>query len=181
MFIPASLYQVKEIEILNIFDRIKKRDFTGNSGQVIKNSFYQISEGIAYKIGSFLFTILLARLLMPELFGLYSLTLATILFFVSLSDLGTGTTLIKFISSSLGKNALQKAKTYYNYIFKIRFILVICSIIILLLIAKFLAEVYYQKPIFLALMIGAAYLLVANLISFFDSIGIFKKSGQFLW
>ena len=74
-----------ENQIKGIFSRIRRRDFSGNSGQAIKNSTFQLATNLVAKIGSLFFTIIIARLLMPELFGLYSLALATILMFSAIS------------------------------------------------------------------------------------------------
>ncbi|MCG2686816.1 oligosaccharide flippase family protein, partial [Candidatus Parcubacteria bacterium] len=72
----------------NIFQRFKKRDFSGNTGQAMKNSSFQLAQNLIIKISSFLFTIVVARLLMPELMGLYTLALSTIIMFSILSDFG---------------------------------------------------------------------------------------------
>ena len=89
--------------VKNIFKRLKNRDFSGYTGLTIKNSIFQVSTTIISKIGALIFTIILARLLMPELFGLYSLALSTILIFVAFSDFGMGETLVRFVSRELGR------------------------------------------------------------------------------
>jgi len=157
-------------EILNIFDRIKKRDFSGNSGKVIKNSVYQLSEGITYKVGSFLFTILLARLLMPELFGLYSLVLGTIILFSNFTNMGTGKAILKFVSNSFGKKKDSQAKAYLVYILKIQMLFLIGVSLLLILLSKFLAENYYNKPVFLALLAGSIYILFSSFQAILETI-----------
>ena len=84
----------------DVLIRIKKRNFSGNTGQAIKNSGWTTATILVSKIGSLIFTIITARLLMPELFGLYSLALSTISLFALFSDLGIGQSLIKFVVSS---------------------------------------------------------------------------------
>ena len=54
-------------EVFSILDIIKNRKFEGNKGLVIKNSVYQFSTSVVAKIGSILFTIIIARMLLPEL------------------------------------------------------------------------------------------------------------------
>ena len=68
-------------EMRGILGRVRRRDFSGNAGQAIKNSTYNLATIVVSKGGSLLFTFILARILMPELFGLYSLALSTILMF----------------------------------------------------------------------------------------------------
>lgn len=153
-------------DLKEIFNRIKRRDFSGNTGLAIKNSTYQLAANIASKIGSILFTIILARLLLPELFGLYSLALATILLFATFTDLGINQTVVRFLSKSYSKKNPSKAIAYMIYLGKIKFIRILISSGALLFLARFISESYYQKPIFLALIAGSLYLLVTGIISF---------------
>jgi len=162
-------------EIINI---IKKRDFSGYLGMAIKNSSYQFMTNVFGKAGSLIFTIIIARLLMPELFGLYSLTLSTILLFMAFSDLGLGTATIKFISEALGKKNQKKAKAYFSYLSKLKFFMIIIVASALVISAKFIADNYYQKPIFLALLAGFLYFIFRDIISFvkvvYQSLNNFK-------
>jgi len=100
----------KGSEFLEIINSIKNRNFKGNKGLAIKNSFYQFSTNFVAKIGGLFFTIILARLLMPELFGLYSLAIATIFIFISFTDLGIGSAIITFVSRYLSRGRKGKAK-----------------------------------------------------------------------
>lgn len=152
-----------------IINRLLKRDFSGNTGLAIKNSTFQLSANLVAKAGSFLFTIIVARLLMPELFGLYSLTLSTILIFNALSELGVSETVIRFVSRELSKKT-NKAKRYIFYLGKVKFLLVIISSALLLLTARYISESFYQKPIFLALVAGTLYIASLQLVGFFKSL-----------
>ena len=164
-------------EIFSIFKRIKNKDFSGNSGQAIKNSIYQFSTSLVSKFGSLIFTIILARLLLPELFGLYSLALSTIVIFSVLSDLGIGSTLITFVSKNLGSNKPKKAKAYFVQLFKWKIVSSIFASFILILSAYYISNIYYSKPIFLALLAGALYIPIVNILGFLES--IFVASNLF--
>jgi len=164
-------------DLMEIYGRIRKRNFKGYEGIAIKNSILQFSTSLVAKGGALIFTIILARILMPELFGLYSLALATILLFASFADLGLNQTLIKFVSNFVGKKKFKKAKDYTAYLFKIRrwSILIIC--LILIASSRFIAANYYQKPLFLALIAGVLYILFASLVSF--TLSIFQAFNNF--
>ena len=164
-------------DVRNIFHRFKKRDFSGTSGQALKNSSYQLTQNIVMKLGSLFFTIVIARLLMPELFGLYSLALATIVLFGAFSDLGIGSALITFVSKNLGQKRFIKAKAYLKKLFKWKYKLVFSISILLLAFSYFIANYYYHKPIFYALLVGAIYLPVLAGIGFLE--GLFKASNNF--
>ena len=166
-------------DIKEIYRRFWKRDFSGNTGQAIKNSAYSFSTTLVQKIGAIIFTIIIARLLMPELFGLYSLALTTIGLFAIISDLGISSTLIRFFSKELAKN---KPNTwgYYDHLLKIKFLLTFFASLILILSSYWIASIYYDKPIFYALLAGGLYLFITSFLSFFESIyqsfNNFKKS-----
>lgn len=149
----------KEGTIYDIFNRLKLRDFSGNTGLALKNGSYQFFTNLISKFGSLLFTIIIARILMPELFGLYSLALSTVLLFAAISDFGMSNSLVKFVSTELGKRSLKKAKAYLNYFWKIKLVLIGVLVLVLAISSKFISNVIYNKPIFLALIAGILYVL----------------------
>jgi len=149
----------EESDIRAFFNRVRKKDFSGNVGIALKNSIYQFSATFVGKVGALILTIILARLLMPEVFGLYSLALSTILIFVAFSDLGIADTLVRFVSKELGKKKIAKAKAYSEYLIKIKVFIMLAVSLILILSAKFISENYYHKPLTLALMAGSLYVL----------------------
>jgi len=156
----------------NILRRIKKRDFKDAGGMVVRNSAYQLSKNIVSKIGSLIFTMILARILLPENFGIFSLTISTIIFFSIFSDLGIDNTMSVFISKYLNKKNNKKAKSHLLFLTKIKLILTSIAVFLLLLFSHFLANIYYQKPIFLGLIVGALYLFASSFTQFFESIYI---------
>jgi len=168
----------EEKDIKDIWRRIRKRDFSGNTGLAIKNSVYQTLTNVVAKAGSLIFTIIIARLLLPELFGLYSLALSTIIIFAAVSELGIGQTLTRFVSKFLGKGkkGKRKAKAYTFYLAKIKFFLIILSVILLLALSRFVSDVIYQKPIFLALLAGAFYIIFIEILGTFRSVLIASNS-----
>lgn len=160
-------------DIKNIFSRTVRRDFSGNTGIVIKNSIFQFFTSISTKVGSLLFTAIIARMLMPELFGLYSLALSVIIIFSTLSELGIGETLVRFVSRELGKDKqITKAKDYILYLGRLKLFLAIGSTSILMISANFISNVYYQKPIFLALIAGSLYILFLGISGFLKTISL---------
>lgn len=116
---------------------------------------------------------------MPELFGLYSLALTTIGIFAVISDLGISSTLIRFLSKELAKKK-PNTRGYYNYLLKIKFLLTLFASLILILSSYWIANLYYNKPIFYALLAGGLYLFITSFLGFFGSIyqsfNNFKKS-----
>ncbi len=167
----------EESDFKNIFNRFRKRNFSGDTGQAIKNSSYQFSTNIVMKIGSLLFTIIVARLLLPEKMGLYSLALSTILLFSSFSDLGIGAALLTFISKMLGLGKPEKAKAYLKKLIKWKIYLVFFSSAILLASSYFIANYFYNKPIFYALLVGGLYIPAVEMMDFLEK--IFRANNNF--
>ena len=164
-------------DIKNALKKLKSKDFSGTSGEVIKNSTYQLIRNLVFKFGSIVFTIILVRILGAELSGLYFLTLSTIVFLSPFSDLGIDTTLLRFVSNSLGRNNPNKAKAYFDVLLKYKIYLTsICSLL-LVLGAYFIANNFYQKPIFLALLAGAIYIPSQSLAGFI--ISAFQSNNNF--
>lgn len=175
-------------EAFGFTKRLLKRDFSGLSGLAVKNSIYSFLTGTISKVGSLFFTAILVGstfliklfsllgveikpLLSPEIFGLYTLSLSTILIFAGFADLGIGSALVRYISKH-GKNS----KGFISYIAKLKIILT--SIVALVLIfASYFISSYYNKPIFLALIAGSVYIVSTNLMGFIS--GFFHAENNF--
>ncbi|MCK5624609.1 oligosaccharide flippase family protein [Candidatus Pacearchaeota archaeon] len=163
----------------NLFKRVKRRDFSGTGGQIIKNSSYQLTTNIVSKVGALIFTAIIARLLLPDLFGLYSLALGTIVFFAAFTDMGLDSAMVAFLSKLLGKNKEKKAKSYFNYLSNIKIILILLVSLILLLSAYFIANNYYNKPIFFALIAGGLYIPLSTFSRFIETLYLANNNFKF--
>jgi len=163
-------------EVRGILGRIKRKDLEGNSGQAIKNSTYQITRTVIAKIGALLFTIIIARLMLPEIYGLYGLALSTILFLSVFSDIGINSALNTFISKNIDKKP-GKAKGYLVYLTKWKVTLMGLSFLIIILSSKWIATNYYQKPIYYALLAGIIYSLITTFLSYISQ--IFMSTNNF--
>ena len=84
--------------------------------QVINTSIWNLIYSIIQRIGALIFTIILARFLFPENFGIYSLVISIAFIFMTFADLGIDNVLIRYLSSEKKKSA------YFRYIFKIKFL-----------------------------------------------------------
>jgi O-antigen/teichoic acid export membrane protein len=164
-----------EREVIDIARRLRKRDFRGNTGTAIKNSSWRIATLLVAKIGSLLFTIIIARLLMPELYGLYGLALSTILLIGAFADLGIAAAITTFISKTIDKEK-GKAKAYFYYLNKIRFSLMGIAILIILVMGNWIANDFYQKPIYFALLAGIIYLPLTYISRFFGVLFISRNN-----
>ncbi len=66
--------------------------------KVIKNSIYNSSGILIGNIAGIMLTIILARLLHPELFGIYHLVLAVGFLLLTFTDLGINGALVRYVA-----------------------------------------------------------------------------------
>lgn len=135
----------------------------------IKNSSYSLAAGLIYKFGGLIFTILIARLLLPELFGIYALVLSIVTIFMTFTNLGVDETSLRYISDASGKRDNKKARSYFRYLLKIKTLLVVFVTLIILLVSKFLSYEVYNKPLLFYPLIFSCLFIIAD--SFKNFIG----------
>ncbi|MCK4553268.1 oligosaccharide flippase family protein [Candidatus Pacearchaeota archaeon] len=135
----------------------------------IKNSGYSLAGTLIYKFGGLIFTILIARLLLPELFGIYALVLSIVTIFMTFTNLGVNETFLRYVSDALGKRDNKKARSYFRYLLKIKTFLVVFVILIILLFSKFLSYDIYNKPLLFYPLIFSCLFIIAE--SFKNFIG----------
>ncbi|MEM4330479.1 MAG: oligosaccharide flippase family protein, partial [Candidatus Pacearchaeota archaeon] len=162
-------------EVLGITKRIIRRDFSGNTGVAIKNSILQFSSSIVSKLGSLALNIILARMLLPETYGLYTLSLSIIVFFSSFGDMGIGSALITYLSRY--KDNIKKAGAYLFFLRNLKIKLVLIVALILMMSSYFIANVLYKKPIFYSLLAGGLYIVSSHLLAFV--ISLFQAQNNF--
>ena len=142
----------------------------------IKGSIYTFISLFILKFGGLIFTIIIARLLLPELFGVYSLALSLVTIILVFTDLGTGNTLLRYVSDFLGKRDKNKARSYGKYLLKIKFLLILLSVVILLAISKFLSYTVYENPLlYYPLIFSSLFIISESLRNFFVTYFSAKK------
>jgi O-antigen/teichoic acid export membrane protein len=142
----------------------------------IKNSVYALSFASINKLGGLILTVILARLLLPELFGLYSLALSVVVITLILSDFGVDLTSIRYMSKALKKNDKKRARSVFRFLLKVKGLIVLVLILILLLISKPLSQTIFNKPLlFLPLVFSCFYILAESIKGFFGTPFTAKK------
>ena len=143
----------------------------------LKNSSYNLLAVFVLKFGGLIFTIIIARLLLPELFGIYALTLSILTIFLVFTDLGTNKTFLRYFSDALGKRKVGKARTYLKYLLRIKFVLVFVTVVALFFLSKFLAYDFYNKPLlFYPLLFACLFVLTESLKDFIGNIFVATKN-----
>ena len=150
------------------------------TSQVIKGSFWNIFYSIIQRAGGIVFTILLARLLLPEKFGIYNLAISISFIFLALSYGGIDEVVIRYVSAAILKNKKKRA-AYFQYVLKLKVIIFIISFVLLLAISYPLSFYIFNKPlIFVPLLLSAFYILLLSFESLFASLFFAMKRIKYV-
>ncbi len=136
----------------------------------LKNSSYVLISNFILKFGGLIFTILIARMLLPELFGVYSLALSIVSIFFTLTGLGVVPAFLRYSSEAFGKNDKKKFRGYFRFFFKVQSILTITVVLILILSAGFIANNIYDKPYLQGILIFASLYIMMESFKVFISV-----------
>jgi O-antigen/teichoic acid export membrane protein len=138
---------------------------------VIRNSIFNFLTSLIARIGGLIFTIVIARLLQPELFGIYTLATSVMLILLTFADSGINVTMLRYIASAVSKKNEKLAASYFKYLLRIKTILTIIFAIILLIISYPLSFYVFKQPtLFFPLLICSIYLVVLSFIGFYTSL-----------
>ena len=139
---------------------MKNRSFKKS---LVENSFWSIITSIVVRGGALIFTIILARFLMPEGYGIFSIALSVSMFFYIFADIGINATAVRFISSALAKER-KKVGNYYSYLFKLKLILAITFFLLLIIFAYPLSYyVFKNEKLFFPFLAAAIYILFLSI------------------
>jgi O-antigen/teichoic acid export membrane protein len=159
---------------------MQKKESNPLRRKVIADSIWNLSATIIARIGGLLFTILAARILLPEGFGQYNLALSIAFIFMTFADLGINQAMIRYVSFEIDKNE-KKAAAYFYYLFKIKIILAIVISLLLLVLAPILSNLVFKKPELLpSLVILSLYLFVMILEGFFECTFYINNKVKFI-
>jgi O-antigen/teichoic acid export membrane protein len=147
---------------------------------VVKASAYNLVSLLVLKFGGLIFTIIIARMLLPELFGVYALIFSIVTIILTFTDLGIDNTFLRYLSDSVGKRNKKLSRGYFKYIFKIKCFLIFFSVVLLLIISKYLSYSVYKNPIlFYPLLFSCLFIISESLRSFLGNLFIAKKDFKF--
>ncbi len=150
------------------------------SNVAIKGSTYNLISLLASKFGGLLFTVIIARMLLPELFGIYSLVLSIATLFIAFADLGIDNAFLRYMSHSIGRKDEKASRGNFRYIFKIKSVLILSSVVVLFVISKYLSYSIYKLPIlFYPLLFSCLWIVFDSFRAFFWNIFIAAKDFKF--
>jgi len=148
--------------------------------RVARDSLWNLSATFISKLGALIFTVIIARYLLPEGFGLYNLATSVALIFLTFADLGINQAMIRYVSLEIEKNR-NKATAYFRYLLKIKIMLLIIFSLLLFILAYPLSNSIFKKQeLFLPLLILSLYVFVLGLSGFFESLFYLKNKVKYI-
>lgn len=141
-----------------------------------KGSMYNLASLFVLKFGGLIFTIILARMLLPEMFGVYALALSIVTLALTFTDWGMENTFLRYISESIGKNKKEKSRGIASYFFKKRLIFVLLVVLFIAIFAKFISYNIYNQPLlFYPLLFSGLFIIAESLRTLFSIFFTAKK------
>jgi len=138
---------------------------------VFRNAIFNAIKYGADRIGAIIFTVIIARMLDPELFGIYSIALSTGLLFLTFADLGINNAMVRYVSEAFGKQNKDLASTYFKYLLKFKLALTLIISAVMIVFSKQLAEFLFNKPeLFMPFIAVGVFLIFQSIFSSFDSL-----------
>jgi O-antigen/teichoic acid export membrane protein len=133
----------------------------------LKGSAYNLTSLLILKFGGLIFTIIIARILLPELFGIYTLALSIVTLILFFTDLGINKTFLRYASDSIGRKNEKLSRGYFKYFSKIKFLLIILVVVLFLVFSKYISYNIYEKPIlFYPLIFSSLYIIAESFKNF---------------
>jgi len=116
------------------------------SNKILKNSFILIIGNLLFRVGGYINRLLMSRMLGPEGYGLYGLTLPFQGIFQILSAGGLPPAISKYVAQYNAKDEKQLTKQVIITATKFMILMAILLSIILLFSSDFIANVIFHKP-----------------------------------
>lgn len=145
--------------------------------QAVEGSFWEGLTSVIQRGGGLIFTIMLARFLLPEGFGLYSLAISITAIFFMFAQGGIDKTFIRYLAHSI---KTKSKKNYFHYIIKIKLVALIVLSAVLVLVAYPLSTFILNKPsLFAPLLLAGLFTFVLSLDQFLASFFFVLKKVKY--
>lgn len=151
--------------------------------EIVKGSFWLYLATGASLFASLLVTIILARLLDKELWGIFSSTIAVTSFLSTFYDLGLGYSVINKVSELTAKGKRGELKKVIGFLFGFKLVLTLLFAAAIFITSDLIAEWFHVGGAGTYFRISAAFFIIFNLFNFFDSMFLglkrFRESAMF--
>ncbi len=146
--------------------------------RVLKNVIYNSSAVFIGNLSGLVISIYLARVLKPELFGIYSLTISLAFFLLSFTDLGINTTVVRYGAHAAGLKDYELLRGYLRSVSRLKVFLALSVSVALFIASDYLSASVFSKPALATpLKIIAGYVFFFSLGGYLS--GIFQSFNDF--
>jgi O-antigen/teichoic acid export membrane protein len=148
--------------------------------EVAKNNVVFTAGNIGSALLSFAFSIVVANLLPPDQFGLFSFSLVVMGFFIIFTDLGITNIMIKFVSEWAEARNIGRTRSIIRVMAKIEAALTLCVAVFMFFTSEWISAAVFNKPGYGMFISLASLLLIAN-VAFNFTVSVlvgFKRFGH---
>lgn len=139
--------------------------------RVFRNIVYNTSSTLIANVTGLIVTIYLARVLKPELFGIYSLSISIAFLLLTFTDLGINATAVRYIAEAYGRKDYELVRGYIRGLSKLKIVLALLVSLILFSTSNVLAVQVFHKPeLSLLLKIVSIFVFLFSISGFVGSI-----------
>lgn len=146
--------------------------------RVARNAVYKVSSTVVSNISGLFLVIILARVLKPNQFGIYSLTLSITMLALVFSNLGISSAITRYISYYHGKQNLKKIRGHFKYFLKLELCLALIISISLVIYSKRIALIFSNQNLEMPLKFAGVIVFFASLVdvinAFFSGLQEFR-------
>lgn len=151
----------------------------GIRAEVARSNLIFTAGNVSAAILGFVFSIVIAQMLQPEQFGLFSFAIVVMGFFTAFIDLGISSTFVKFVSACMENGEKSKVRSLVSMFVKLRVVLTLAAGIAMVVFSEAIATSLFNKPGQGIYVMLAAGLLASNSVVEFANMVLlsFKRFG----
>ncbi len=137
--------------------------------KIAKNTFYNFTTLLVGNLSGLFLAILLARILKPENFGIYSLALVIANLSIALSTLGIDNAVVRYISFYHGRNDVNALRSHFKHFLKVKMVATVIVATSLILLSGILASIFGDERLRMPFILAGAVVFLASISNLFAS------------
>jgi len=137
--------------------------------KVAKNTFYNFTALVVGNLSGLFLAILLARILKPENFGIYSLALVIANLSIALSTLGIDNAVVRYISFYHGRNDINALRSHFKHFLKVKMVVTVIVASSLILLSGILASTFGDERLRIPFFLAGTVVFLASISNLFAS------------
>ena len=133
--------------------------------KVARNAFYRTAAVVVGNLSGLFLTVVLARVLKPEQFGVYSLTLSIAMLSIAFSNLGIDGAVVRYIAYYRGKKDLRKIRGHLRYFLRAKLVLALLISFTLIFFSGKIATVFNNPALEIPMKFAGCIVLFSSLVN----------------